>query len=158
MSIDKNELAKRYTTFTNDRLLEIVYNKDEYTPEAIEAVQAEINKRAIVVDDVNAFVAVKEEQKKVLAENALVPLQLWEKVVFFFLFLFVGLVSGAFRMNYKEDGMERKVRQARFYRIAGFVSILLSSFLAIALATEGLTLFFWIAFFGVALFVERKKY
>lgn len=128
---DRNELAKRYAKLSNDELLQILYEKDDYTAEAMEAVQIEINKRQIGAHELSTFAAEKETINTIAAENALVPLALWEKVLFFFTWFAPWFLVGAFNMNYVEDGLEMKSIQSRFFRIGGFISLFAVGFLSV---------------------------
>jgi hypothetical protein len=154
---DKTELAKRYANFSNDRLLEILYHKEDYTAEALEAVQAEINTRQIGVDELETFAVEKKVEKIINEENARVPLGLGAKLFFFFGW-FIPVVGRTFSMNYREDGFTTKWWQSWFFRITGFVSVVVSVLLSIWLNLgSGSSYGLWAVLFGVAYSLDPKK-
>jgi hypothetical protein len=154
---DKNELAKRYANSSNDQLLDMLYHKEDYTPEAIEAVQLEISTRQIGVAEQETFAVQKKVIKIVNEENARVPLGLRAKLFFFFGW-FIPVVGRAFSMNFREDGFATKFWQSRYFRIAGFVSVLVSGFLPVLLNLgSGSAYGLWAILFGVAYALDPKK-
>ncbi|HEY5747376.1 MAG TPA: hypothetical protein VIU12_14960 [Chryseolinea sp.] len=157
MQPDKTELAKRYANFSNDRLLDILYHKEDYTAEALEAVKAEIDTRQIGVDELETFTVEKKVDRIINEENARVPLSLRAKLFFFFAW-FIPIAPLAFRMNYREDGFATKLWQSRFFRITGFVSLVVSALLSVWLelgdpGTFGLL----VVLFGAAYSMDPKK-
>jgi len=154
---DKNELAKRYANLSNDRLLEILYHKEDYTAEALDAVQAEINTRKIGVDELETFTVEKKVSNIIREENARVPLSLGAKLLFFFGW-FIPVAPFAFKMNYREDGSTTKLWQSRFFRITGFVSLVVSVLLSfwMELGDSG-SFGLLVVLFGVAYGMDPKK-
>lgn len=127
----KEELRQRYASFSNEKLLSVLYNKHEYTAEALEIAAAEMKARNLSVAEMQNFIQHQEEQKETKEMAALVPLTATEKIFFFFVW-FVGLLIGkAFRMNYAEDNHVLKLKQSRVFSIAGLVSFLLVTSIAI---------------------------
>ncbi len=154
---DKTELAKRYAAFSNDRLLDILYHKEDHTPEALEAVRAEINTRNIGVDELETFTVEKKVSNIVSEQTALVPLSLGAKLLFFFAW-FIPVAPFAFHRNYLEDGYTTKLWQTRFFRIAGFVSLMASGLLSVWLGLGDAGVFGLLAvLFGVAYSLDPKK-
>jgi hypothetical protein len=154
---DKNELTKRYASYSNERLLDILYNKQEYTLEAMEMVQAEIATRQIVVDEVKAFVEDKEFSQVIAREKSLLTLNFFQKVFFFFAWFVPGFIAGAFSMNFADDGFTGKLRQSRFFRITGFISALMTGFMGVwweLSNVSGWILLFGL--FGLAYFLSTK--
>jgi hypothetical protein len=126
----KDDLKKRYATFSDDRLLEILYNKNEYTADAVEVAQTEIASRNITDAQVKTFVSDRVEALEVQAVEkkilSWVPLELWEKLFFFFIWFSPFFLGSALRTNYAEDGLILKLRQSKLFAIAGFTSVILT--------------------------------
>jgi hypothetical protein len=133
----KDELKERYASYPDDRLLAILYNREEYTAEALEVAQAEVESRKITDVQVKTFVTEKNEEFELQAVHqkilSWVPLQLWEKLFFFFVWFAPVFMGFAFRANYAEDGMVLKLKQSKVFAIAGFISTLLTTAIAISL-------------------------
>lgn len=127
----KQELEKQYSNFSDHKLLDILYNKDEYRAEAIEAATEELKKRKISPEKTTDFFQNKEEKKMIAAENARIPLPLHQKILFFFAWFIPFFFGSAYRLNYEEDGMDRKLKQSRWYSIAGFIALFLTTFIAL---------------------------
>jgi hypothetical protein len=118
----RQELALRYAKLSNEKLIEITSNKQDYTPDALLAVEAEINKRQISVEEVNRFIGDRKAKQDILYKNIDTPLALWEKILFFMAWFTPGFIAIAINLNYSEDGYSRKLHQSKFYRIAGSIS------------------------------------
>lgn len=118
----KEELIQQYRNLSDHKLLDILYHKDEYRPEAIEAVIEELRKRKVSTEKTTNFVQEKEEEKAIAEENATIPLPLHLKMLFFFGWFIPIFFGRAYRLNYEEDGMLKKLQQSSWYAIAGFVS------------------------------------
>ena len=117
----ETELRERYGSYSNQRLLFIVHQKKQYTQEAVEIARAELAERNISAEDLDAFY--DEQEARSIAEQALaaVPLNKYEKTLFFFLWFMPWFLGRALRLNYEEDGLMLKERQSRIYALAGFV-------------------------------------
>src|SRR5687768_13370148 len=126
----KKELSERYATFSDQKLLEILYRK-EARPEAIEAATEELKNRNISDDTIKGFIQTKEEKKIIATENASIPLPLHQKFLFFFAWFIPFFFGSAFRLNYREDGMVRKLKQSSSFSIAGFIALILTTIVAI---------------------------
>jgi len=151
---DKNELAKRYANFPNDRLLDILYHKEDYTADTIDAVQAEINSRQIGADELETFAVEKKAVKINNEEKAHVKLALGAKLFFFF----GWFIPIAFPTNYREDGFTTKLWQSRYFRVTGVVSLLVSGLLPVWLNLgSGSGFGLWAVLFGVAYSIDPKK-
>jgi len=128
-----NDLAERYAKFSNNQLLEILEHKDEYTTEAIIVLQDEIDKRKLGVHEIEQFTTEKKIKSIIAEEKASISLVLWEKIFFYFIWFLPVFINAAIGMNYLEDGMLTKLRQSRFFRLAGFVSMLALTFTELTL-------------------------
>jgi hypothetical protein len=150
----ENELKERYSSYSNKRLLSIVHNKDQYTAQALEAAKSELAGRNLTPAEVDIFLDEREEQELAAKVAASIPLKLWEKIFFFFLWFAGWFFTGALRMNYQEDGLLLKVRQSKVYARAGFIALLLdgilsvyfdfSEFIAVGILAGFFLSFFWL--------------
>ena len=130
----ETELRERYGSYSNQRLLFIVHQKKQYTQEAVEIARAELAERNISAEDLDAFY--DEQEARSIAEQALaaVPLNKYEKTLFFFLWFMPWFLGRALRLNYEEDGLMLKERQSRIYALAGFVSLLVDGIVSVYFA------------------------
>ena len=58
----KDELQKRYATFSDEKLLSLLHNRHEYTDDALEVAQAELQKRKFDQGSIDLLLAKKEEE------------------------------------------------------------------------------------------------
>jgi hypothetical protein len=128
----KQELAQQYSNFSDQKLLDILYTKEEYRPEAVEAVIEELKKREISTEKTADYIQDKEVKKIIAAENAQIPLPLYQKIFFFFGWFIPFFFGNAYRLNYQEDGMYKKLRQSKWYSFAGVIALFLTTFFAVA--------------------------
>jgi len=127
----ENELKERYASYSNYRLLGIVHCREEYTPQAIEIAKAELAGRKISTRDVDNFLD-REEARRIAGESlATLPLSMWEKALFFFIWFAPWFLRGAFQLNYNEDGLTLKNQQSKVFALAGFISLLLDGFITV---------------------------
>lgn len=138
MTPTKEELSARYRKLPDHKLLDILYNKSEYRPEAIEAVVEELRVRKISTETTTDFRNEKKETEGRYAENATIPLPLHLKMLFFFGWFFTPFLGTAYRLNYQEDGMLRKLRQSRIYSIAGFTALVITVVMILAFKLSNL--------------------
>ena len=127
----KEELAQRYTNFSDQKLLEILH-KEGIRPEALEAAMEELKKRNINPETVTDYVQTQETKKIVAAENATLPLPLHQKFLFFTAWFIPFFFKTAFHLNYEEDGMDLKLKQSSWYSIAGFIFLFITAFITVA--------------------------
>lgn len=159
MKPTRDELIERYATFGTDRLLEMLDHRDEYTPEAIEVLKAELTKRHVTESEIRHYVAAFGAKNIETTRKAGIPLMLWEKIFFFFIWFSPGFLSLAFGMNYLEEGLATKLRQSRFFRIAGFLFLLLIGYFSIMMGFGkiiGITLL--VSLFGLTYWLEAIIY
>ena len=153
----ETELQERYASYSNNRLLAIVHNKEEYTTQALEVAKAELAARSITTADVDVFLDEIEEQKVNAKILSSVPLQFWEKALFFFIWFAPLFFGGAFRMNYNEDGLILKLKQSRLFAIAGFVSLILNAAVSLMFNLSSVTsLLTLVFFFATFAWLEKK--
>jgi hypothetical protein len=153
----ETELRERYSSYSNKRLLSIVHNQNEYTPQALEAAKAELAGRNITSDDVDGFLDELEERKVTAKILSCIPLRSWEKALFFFVWFAPLFFGGAFRMNYSEDGLILKLKQSRVFAVAGFVSLILNTAISMTFKLNGVApILLLAAFFVVFVWLEKK--
>lgn len=153
----KEELAQRYTAFSDQKLLTILYNNDGYRPEAIEAATEELKKRHIPVDTVQNFVQGEELKNIVATENANVQLPLHQKFLFFFAWFIPFFFGTAFRLNFQEDGFVLKLKQSKRYSIAGLIALFTTTIITIHFELGNLYSFsILFGMFGVFFLIESQ--
>ena len=153
----ETELRERYGSYSNQRLLFIVHQKKQYTQEAVEIARAELAERNISAEDLDAFY--DEQEARSIAEQALaaVPLNKYEKTLFFFLWFMPWFLGRALRLNYEEDGLMLKERQSRIYALAGFVSLLVDGIVSVYFALNNwFSIALLLIFYGVFYWLEKK--
>ena len=151
MEQEKSALAKRYTKLSNDQLLGMLENRHDYTPVALEVLQEEVNSRQISKEEVATYKFATAVNAAILRERSLVPLPIWQKVFYFFAFYippYLSLVIHAFGMNAEEDGYTTQARQRRFFRLAGFFSVVV--IIIVCLSLPSLILILWPSSFALA--------
>jgi len=152
-----NELKERYASYSNKRLLSIVHNKHQYTTEALEIAKAELAGRNLTTAEVDVFLDEKEEQELAAKIAASIPLKLWEKTFFFFLWFAGWFLTDALRMNYQEDGLQLKVRQSKVYARAGFIALLLDGIFGVYFGlSEWIAIVMLLGFFLVFVWMEKN--
>lgn len=151
----QEELAQRYTKFSDSELLALLDNSSDYTTNAIAAAQQEIKNRNLQTDRIEQYQEEKAINEQIQSERATEPLTISEKVRFFFLW-FVPVVNLALRRNLKDDGFLTKVKFSKYYGILGFVSVLISVFISVVATLPTIaTIVIWIALFFVTQLLER---
>lgn len=152
----KEELARNFTTFSNQKLLDIV-TKMEARPEAIEAAKEELRSRNVSTDTVTEYVQTKQVEKIVASENATIPLPLHQKFLFFFAWFIPFFLGSAFKLNYEEDGMVKKVKQTKWFSIAGFLALIPTTILSVTYELGNFSsLSILLAIFFIFLLVEAQ--
>jgi hypothetical protein len=132
MTPSKEELASRYQKLPDQKLLDIIHHKNDYRPEALDAAIEELKQRNTSTESVTRYVESKKDHQVRKEENAKVPLPLHMRMLFFFAWFITIFFGSAYRLNYHEDGMLKKLRQSSFYSITGIVSLAITTFLAVA--------------------------
>ena len=147
----ETELKERYASYSNNRLLSIVHYRNEYTPLAVEIAKAELASRNLSIQELDVFFDELEARQVAAKTLGAVPLNLWEKMLFFFLWFTPWFLGGALRMNYDEDGLALKVTQSRTFALAGFTSLILDGIISVyfnlgSMMSIGILLVFFIVF------------
>lgn len=65
----RQELEERYKRVSVDELCAIVYKPEDYTPEAVEAAQAELSARNVSQDYMTALFEQWREQEAITSQN-----------------------------------------------------------------------------------------
>lgn len=151
------ELAEHYATLSNVQLFEIVNDRVGYTPEALALAQDEIERRNLADHEIRQYLADLDALHTASLKKTSIQLVFWEKMFFFFVWFTPGFITIALGMNYHHDGYNTKVRQSRFFRLAGFTSLVLVGFLS----SYGHLLDFFsvtllLPLFGIAWFVAER--
>lgn len=123
--ISKEELEKRYAGFNDEKILNILANKADYTPTAIEVANKEFIKRQLNLQYLAEETKKIEEAKKESIENK--ELNLFSKLLYY-IFSFTGvgfIVAYLNRKDYKEKGSLKKSTQVIYYSATGFVFIII---------------------------------
>ncbi|HEU5148218.1 MAG TPA: hypothetical protein VFT90_15945 [Chryseosolibacter sp.] len=154
----ETELRERYGSYSNQRLLSIVHRKEQYTPEAVEIARAELAERNISTQDLDIFYDEQEACEAAARALAAVPLNKYEKALFFFLWFMPWFLGRALRLNYEEDGLMLKERQSRIYALAGFVSLLVDGIVSVYFKLGNLFSIVCLLIFYVAFqWIEKRK-
>jgi hypothetical protein len=137
-------------------LIEITSNKKDYTPDALLAVEAEINKRQISVQEVNQFIGDRKAKQDILYKNVDIPLALWEKILFFMAWFIPGFIAIVLNLNYSEDAYSRKLHQSKYYRITGSISFFTMVILLLIFDLGNIATFALLAtFFLLSIVIEK---
>jgi hypothetical protein len=157
MSSKLNDLAERYAKLSNSQLLEILEHKEEYTTEAIIVLQNEIDKRKLGEHEIEQITTEKKIKSIIAEEKASISLVLWEKLFFYFIWFLPSFINAAIGMNYLKDGLLTKLQQSRFFRIAGFVSMLALTFTELTLESRDFIIIISLLFifFGISYWIDK---
>ena len=120
----KEELSKLYAGYENEKLINIVINRINYTELAYQAAADELSKRKVSWAEIEKY---KDEQ---VAEtygefnkHLLDELKNWQKVFLFV--LFIPRFSYSFRKFISKFEYPLKYKQCKYYPICGFLSLIL---------------------------------
>ena len=153
----ENDLKERYASYSNHRLLAIVQNKEQYTVQAMNIAKAELAGRNLSTQDVDMFFdeqALKQVATKTLTQ---VPMSIWEKSRFFFLWFAPWPGIGALRMNCSEESVRLKNQQSKVFALGGFISLILDGFVTVYFdLSTALSLAMLLTFFLIFQWLEKK--
>lgn len=124
-------LKEKYQTFTDEQLLEILVNREDYVEDAIRVVEDLVSERNINEEVKNSIFEQLNEEKQEIRKRADEPLGLGMKILFLFLpfFGFVGFALA--QTHYHEKGNEqKKADTAKFMFIGFFLWVVVLSVLA----------------------------
>ncbi|HMV09837.1 MAG TPA: hypothetical protein PK325_05895 [Cyclobacteriaceae bacterium] len=162
MTPSKEELVALYQKLPDHKLMDILYNSGEYRPEALEAATEELKQRKISTEFTTGYIEEKKDKEVRYAENADVPLPLHLKMLFFFAWFIPVFFGGAYRLNYQEDGMLKKLWQSWLYSIAGIGTVVITVILSLAfklsnIATISIMIGLFCIFYGLETRYEGLK-
>ncbi len=128
--ITKEELSDKYTSLSNEELLDIVDNKSGYTKLALIAALEELAKRKVSGEEVKKYKEGKlnkamEDMRKKYVDG----LSLLQKHLFYF--ICIPLINFAFKQNFRDDGYVLKLRQANYYTFCGFLFLMLAVLISV---------------------------
>lgn len=150
--ISRTDLEEKYAGYSNEELLDVVLNKEGYTEIAVEQAQAELTRRNVSGNEISQMVTERDKAEFYIVKNARANIRFWQKC--FFYFIWVPLLHFAIKQNLREDGYERKVKQAGYYSIMGFVFFILAG-ISSGVVQEYLGLPIWALGLFVAILLEK---
>ena len=151
----KEELGKLYSTFSDRKLLDIITYKDQYTKTALDAAYEEVKKRNIQIEQVQDYVENKVLEARISEQAALIELTFFEKMKFFFIWI-LPVFGTAFQLNFIEGGLDTKLRQSRLFSTVGFLTFMLTGFLAVVFEHSNFeSVLILILFFILTFFIEK---
>lgn len=122
-----NQLSTYYETYSNEKLLEVLYHKEDYKAEVIEIVESILAKRNIQSETVARVQDTLAQQDEIQEAKAEEPLSRAEKFLFM-LVPFLGLFAFAyFQLRYHEKGYKKKAGQSLTYSLIPIGVIVLIS-------------------------------
>lgn len=127
----ENELKERYASYSNYRLLAIVQSKEQYTAQAMNIAKAELARRNLSTQEIDMFFDEQALREGVTKTFPQVPLSIWEKSRFFFLWFAPWPGIGALRMSYSEESARLKNQQSKVFALGGFISLILDGFVSV---------------------------
>ncbi len=143
----REDLQERYAKLSLQELLKILDNKHDYTDLAVTVAFEELSKRNITEEDIREYKEDQVEQaEKFIVRNIVDDLNLLQKNLFFF--IWIPIITFAVRQNFRDDGYMLKLRQANYYSLTGFISLILAVLISVYFDFNTLsTLAIWILLF-----------
>ena len=153
--VTKEDLQKKYASFSNKELLDILENKFSYTDLAITVAIEEIAKRKLSEEDIKLYKQKKvKEINNFIEKNIVDDLTLFQKNLFFF--IWIPFLNFPIKRNFIDDGFILKLKQANYYSWLGFIFLIIISIVASNLNFSTLTfIIFWIISFLLAYFFDE---
>ena len=115
MTVD--EIKARCESLSTEELYQVVNNKIQYTEIIVRIAQEELRRRSPTKEQISRFKKGQVRQAKKIDGDIREDLMLWEKIVFFFIFIprFHYLVL----RDYRKRHYLLKVRQAGYFMVTG---------------------------------------
>ncbi|MDB4286284.1 hypothetical protein N9933_03185, partial [bacterium] len=110
---------EKFSSYADEKLVEILLHKGDYLPEALEAAADVIAERAISSErmkDLSRQLEEKETQRLVIAKT---PLNTAEKVAFVFIPLIGMVVFFIAQLTYHDKGLDQKKRESLTFTLIG---------------------------------------
>jgi len=124
------ELTELYKSFETCDLLEIVSNKDDWTPLAYDIALKELKHRKLPDEDINKYQSVlKYRHSEQLLKNYLLDLNIIQKMILYI--IWVPKVRRYFTYDFMEKDYVLKEQQANYYWVCGIVAFISSMFLSL---------------------------
>jgi hypothetical protein len=132
----ENKFAEAMVKRTYAELHEIVGKlRNEYEPEAVAAAEAEVARRNLTGEKIEPKENIFRTQKKLIADKANAPLQIYWKII---TFLLPGLLILLFADDLKAEGYERRYKEVWrwfFYGAGFYIGLLILLVIGAALFT-----------------------
>jgi hypothetical protein len=152
----RKALIKKYSSYSNDKLLEILKVHYEHSDDQLSAVKTVIEERGISVEEVHRYNS-DHIRQEILEKVAIIPMTFWEKTLFFFAWIIPFLFARFLGVNYRENGLIKKSKQRVYFSILGIVSLILIVFLFDSFNfTKAQSLSLWISTFLVSYVIETQ--
>ena len=152
----RKALIKKYSSYSNDKLLEILKVHYEYDEDQLSAAKKVIEDRGISIEEVHRYNA-DHIRQEILERVSIIPMTFWEKALFFFAWIVPFLFARFLGVNYRENGLLKKSKQRVYFSILGIVSMILIVFLFDAFSfTMSQCLLLWVSIFFVSYVVETQ--
>lgn len=127
--VTKEGLQKKYSTYSNHQLMDIIERKFDYTDLAVSVAVEELGKRNISEAEIKDYKELQiEKARDFIKKYVYDDLTFLQKNLFYF--LWIPVLNFAFKMNYREDGYLLKLKQSKYYSFLGFIFFMLSGFIS----------------------------
>ncbi|POY38945.1 hypothetical protein C3K47_00125 [Solitalea longa] len=152
----KVELEKRYSSYSNEELLDLLNDQEAYTELAIDVASNELKGRNLGEEEIKEYIAQKYKQAELFIEkNIHQELPLVLKSIFYFCWL--PLITLPFKMYFKEDKSILKLKQTNFYATIGFIFFTVAALCFLFLKTNLLSaISIWIMGMIIALITDKR--
>ena len=126
------EIRKKFSSYQDEKLLEILHYSEDYKPEVVEVVKEIVAEREINPDLRAEFETSFLLKDAKVAEKESEPLSTGEKI-FFLIVPFLGLIVFIFvQLNYMDKGYKKKSEQALNYSLISFGALVVLMYLLFA--------------------------
>lgn len=145
--ISKESLQEKYSEMSAEELMNIIDNKFDYTDLAVTVAIEELAKRKPTEDDIKNYKdKIIESFDTFISKNIEVDLNNFQKL--FFYIIWFPIITYPIKANYRDGDYALKLRQANYYSLAGFISLVVAGLLSLPLeASNFLSFIMWFAFF-----------
>ena len=125
-----NKLREKYKSFSDEQLLNILANREDYVEEAIQVIEELVAERDIdqekIENTIEEIRFINQEKEKIQNE----PLGNGMKVLLL-LFPIIGIIGmGMIQLHYHEGGYEQKKADIPKYMFLGFLLWMIIAFIA----------------------------
>ena len=114
-----NPLIEKYQAYSDERLLEILFHKRDYVPQAVEAAAHWVKERKLTDSRIQEIEKGFREKAQAKVKAAHEPLQSWEKVLFL-LIPIIGIAAFLIaQVTYADQGKSKKASDAGLFTLVG---------------------------------------